>query len=74
MYSTRTVLRSLRDANPGVDLTEDRVRHLLRRGDIPTPSTFAGRLVWADDDVRRLAEALGVSCPAVEATIVGVAT
>ncbi len=64
MYSTRTVLRLLRDANPGVDLTEDRVRHMLRRGEIPPPSTFAGRLVWAESDVRCLAEALGVVVPA----------
>lgn len=67
MLSTRAVLALLRDANPGVPLTEDRVRHALRRGEFPTPATFSGRLAWAPEDVRRLAAALGVAAPPADA-------
>lgn len=71
MYPTRTVIRLLRDANPGVELTEDRIRHLLRREEIPTPSTFSGRLAWTDVDVQRLADALGIAAPARSPAAVG---
>lgn len=72
MYPTRTVIRLLRDANPGVELTEDRIRHLLRREEIPTPSTFSGRLAWTDEDVRRLAVALNVAAPTASVVAGGV--
>lgn len=32
MLSMRQVIHLLRDANPGEKVTEDRVRHALRRG------------------------------------------
>jgi len=64
MLSTRDVLNLLRDANPGVEITEDRVRHVIRRGEIDAPSSFAGRLVWAKEDVEALAAALRLACPA----------
>lgn len=74
MLSTRSVLRLLRDANPGVELTEDRIRHLLRREVIPAPSSFSGRLAWTDVDVQRLAAALGITAPARSPAVVGGAT
>ena len=60
MRSTREVIVFLSDANPGVNVTEDRIRHALRRGDIPPPSTFAGRLAWTSEDILARAKALGL--------------
>jgi hypothetical protein len=63
MFSTREILNLLRDANPGVAITEDRVRHAIRRGEVPTPPSFAGRLLWSYADLALLAAALGLSAP-----------
>ncbi len=63
MLSTRAVLRLLREINPDSRLTEERIRRVLRRGDISYPEEFAGRLAWSMADVLRLAEALGLDPP-----------
>ncbi len=63
MKSTREVLALLSSASQGVQITEDRVRHALRRGDLEPPSTFAGRLAWSWPDILALASALGVNAP-----------
>ena len=65
MLTTTEVLRSLRAANPGTVITEDRIRHALRRGDLPSPESFAGRLAWSDQDIAALAQALKVEQPSV---------
>ena len=63
MHSTREVLRLLRSVNPGKEVTEDRIRRALRRGDIPPPDEFAGRLAWSSDDLLLLADALELTRP-----------
>ncbi len=68
MQSTREVIALLSDANPCVQVTEDRIRHALRRGDIQPPSTFAGRLAWTPEDILALAKALGLKAPQTAAT------
>lgn len=69
MQSTQQVLRALRHANPGVRLTEHRIRAAIRRGDVPTPPTFAGSYTWSGASVAELAAALGLRTPSgVDAT------
>ena len=63
MYSTRDVLDALRRANPASPITEDRIRHALRRGDLTWPSTCGGRLIWSWSDIESLADALGLRRP-----------
>lgn len=58
MLSTREVLAALRRANPSKSITEDRIRHELRSGRVPRPPTFAGRLMWSEEDLAALASAL----------------
>lgn len=66
MYSTRDVLDALRRANPASPITEDRVRHALRRGDLDWPSTCGGRLIWSSTDIQNLAAALDLRGPILE--------
>ena len=63
MLTTRAVVAALLSANPGAPVTEDRVRHALRRGAVAPPSQFAGRYQWTPESVRALAKALGLSTP-----------
>lgn len=63
MISTRQLLTFLRDANPERRITEDLIRVALRRGRIPAPSTFAGRLLWTHAEARAAAKALGLNAP-----------
>jgi predicted ThiF/HesA family dinucleotide-utilizing enzyme len=65
MIATQEVIRDLIKANPGADITEDRVRWVKRRG-LVTPETFAGRLAWSRADVLALAQALDLVAPAVD--------
>ena len=65
MYSTREVLRHLREANPEQDLTEEQIRRTIRDEAIAPPGTFAGRLAWTVDDVHALATALDLKAPAL---------
>lgn len=71
MFSTADSIRLLRAANPGKRVTEDKVRHVLRRGCGPTPKSFSGRLVWSREDVGTLALALGLLAPALESILGG---
>jgi len=63
MFSTTEVIEVLRAVNPCARISEDRVRHAIRRGAIPAPDTFAGRYAWTWLDIRRLATALGLQSP-----------
>lgn len=63
MHSTREVLDRIRAANPGRSVTEDRIRHALRRGLVSWPRVFSGRLLWTEADVDGLCEALGFERP-----------
>jgi len=63
MYSTRQVLRALRQVNPGALVTEDRLRHALRRDRVPAPPKVAGRYVWSADDVERLCDSWRLTIP-----------
>ena len=65
MFTTRKVLALLRKANPGSVVTEDRVRHALRRGVLALPHQFAGRLAWTTAEVEALARGLGLNPPAL---------
>lgn len=70
MHTTSDALCLLRSSNPLVrdSITEDRLRHALRRGLLERPPIFAGRLVWSEEHVRALAFALGVTPPDLGAT------
>ncbi len=61
--TTLDVIDRLRAANPGATITEDRIRHAIRRGDVDPPQLFTNRYAWTDDDVRFLARALGLRTP-----------
>ena len=63
MNSTHEALDLLRGANPGARITEDQIRHALRRGDLLRPRVVAGRYIWAPQDLERLAAALGLRPP-----------
>jgi hypothetical protein len=63
MFTTRSVLALLRSANPTVALTEDRVRHAVRRQLLEPPDTFGGRWAWRWRDVLALASALELNVP-----------
>src|SRR5262245_12159119 len=63
MLSTKQVILALRGANPDASITEDRIRHVLRRGAIEPPPQFAGRYQWTPDAVRALANELGLVAP-----------
>ena len=65
MRSTKAVLDALRAANPDIVISEDRIRHAIRRGDV-TPCSFAGRLAWTAADVAALAAALGLVLPELD--------
>ena len=64
MFTTRDVLRLLRNSNPDATVTEERVRRALRTERAACPGMFAGRLAWSDDDVKALASCLGLRAPA----------
>jgi len=63
MRTTREVIAALRDANPNAAVTEEGIRHALRRGDVPRPTSFAGRLAWTNDEIHQLAQVLGLRAP-----------
>ncbi len=63
MLTTRGILVALGLANPDADVTEDRLRSLIRRGVIPTPQIVAGRYIWRPEEVVEAAEALGLRAP-----------
>ncbi len=65
MYSTQRVLRGLQAKNPDAAVTEDKIRHAIRRG-IVGPKAFACRLVWTKEDVEKLAKALDLVPPMLE--------
>jgi hypothetical protein len=65
MFTTQQVLALLRFANPTVALTEDRVRHAVRRQLVEPPDTFGGRWAWRWSDVQALAAALDLNAPTV---------
>jgi hypothetical protein len=62
--ATGALVRELQDLNPTANVTEPRVRHVLRCGYCPAPPVVGGRYLWTAEHVRRLAEALGVHPPA----------
>lgn len=62
MLSTQEVVDALRRVNPGGVITEDRIRHAIRRR-LVTPRSFAGRLAWSTADVAALAVALDLVPP-----------
>jgi hypothetical protein len=63
MHSTRDVIAALKSENPGKQVTEEHIRHALRKGDVPKPMSFAGRLAWTDSEVQQLARCLGLRVP-----------
>lgn len=63
MHTTPLVLRILRACNAEARVSEDQVRHLLRREPSLRPKVLSGRFLWFADDIRRLAEALGLKTP-----------
>lgn len=63
MFTTNEVLELLAKANPTHAVTEDRLRHALRRAGRPRPSTFAGRLVWTAGEVTAIARAMKLTPP-----------
>jgi hypothetical protein len=65
MYSTREVLLILKEANPDGCVTEDRIRRVIRRGEVASPKLFAGRFVWTQNRVLQLARSLGLKAPAL---------
>ena len=65
MFSTRSVLELLRRANPGRAVTEDLLRSAVRRDRFAPPPRLSGRFIWSLADIRRLAEALGLTGPNV---------
>jgi hypothetical protein len=65
MFTTRDVRSFLKRSNPGIAVTEDRIRHALRRGNV-APGSFAGRLAWSRADVVALAAALNLAPPALD--------
>jgi len=64
MFNTQEVVRLLQAANPGDQVSEDRVRHAIRRG-LVGPKVFASRLAWSAHDVLKLAQALNLIPPAM---------
>jgi hypothetical protein len=62
MYSTQIVLRQLQAANPDAAVTEDKIRHAIRRG-LVGPKAFACRLAWTSEDVKKLVSALDLVPP-----------
>lgn len=62
MFSTQEVVKALQSANPDARVNEDRIRHVIRRGEV-SPRSFAGRLAWSPDDVTTLASALRLTAP-----------
>jgi hypothetical protein len=63
MFTTRQVLALLSSANPSVLLTEDRIRHAVRRHALDAPDTFGGRWAWRWRDVVALAAVLELKVP-----------
>ncbi len=63
MFSTREVLKAMREANLDKMVTEDTIRNALRRGEIPTPSIFAGRYAWKPAEILHLAHQLDLKVP-----------
>ena len=63
MYGTVSAIAAIARANPGTVVSEDRVRHVLRKGHIPAVRRFAGRLVWSTSDIELLAQHLGLKSP-----------
>jgi hypothetical protein len=64
MLTTGEVLDLLRKANPSANITEDKLRHAMRRPGAPAPSTFGGRLAWTEDDIVQVATAMKLTPPA----------
>lgn len=60
MLTTRDVIRALRIANPGKNITEDTIRYAIRQDKVQAPRFFSGAYAWEDDDVKALAVALGL--------------
>jgi hypothetical protein len=67
MFTTREVIELVRKANPEVHITEDRVRHAIRRTAVKAPARFGGRYAWSRQDIRRLTRCLGLTMPAIAA-------
>ncbi len=67
MFTTPEAVRLLKAANPSRPVSEDRVRHALRSGTATAPPRVGRALVWRAEDLVRLAEALGLRAPAIEA-------
>lgn len=65
MFATKAAIEALRKSNPLVTISEDRVRHVIRRG-LVAPRSFAGRLAWSATDVAALAAALGLVPPRLD--------
>ena len=63
MITTRELIEVLRRANPGAVVDEQRVRAALRWGGVPAPRLFAGRMAWSEEEVRALADYLGLELP-----------
>lgn len=63
MITTRQLLALLRQANPHERITEHRLRSALRWGDVPQPTSFAGRYAWTLEQVRALAAHLELNLP-----------
>ena len=68
MQSTLDVVRALARANPAANLSEDRVRRVLRKGLIQPSCRVGGRFVWSSEDVAALARHLNLQVPDVPVT------
>lgn len=62
--NTPQLLAALRSANPAENVTEDRLRHAIRRGVLRRPQTIGRQFVWGPDDVQAVAEVLNLDLPA----------
>ena len=63
MYSTREIIKAFKEVNPEKTITEDLIRHVIRRGSMQAPALFAGRYVWTNAVVEELARHLGLKSP-----------
>ena len=61
--STTDVLRLLQRENPNAQLTEGKIRFVIRKGILRPSLTLGGAYVWNDAEINALAKALGVPSP-----------
>lgn len=61
MFGTRQLLELAGIKTGGRLVTEDRLRHALRRGLVRRPAQIGGRFVWSPEDVEVVASVLGAA-------------